>query len=267
MNTFSSYYKVNLKIILQYKWGFALSMFIDPIVLLINISLFTSIYIYNNTQKISGYSLTQMIWYFVGISFIWYLTFNFADQNISRGIISGDIAVLLLKPVSVLGVELSEAIALRTYGLFFEFIPVLIISSLFCPPKFLTLFSFLRFITVIIFSFLINFFINFLIGIAAFVIKSNLSLQGLKTVVVGMLAGAYFPLDFLPDFLQNILSYLPFQYIFYVPIQVFLNKPPTNSFEGFLKIILILLFWTVLLYILCKILWSKAVKRFCAVGG
>ena len=267
MTTFLSYYKKNFKIMLMSKWGFAISLLIDPIVLLINISLFTSIYTYNNTQNILGYSLSQMIWYFAGTSFIWYLTFNFADHNISDGILSGDISVLLLKPVSVMKVELAEALALRTTGLFFEFIPSLILYSLIYFPDFLSIFSLLRFLLVIVFAFSINFLLNFLIGISAFVIKSNFSLQSLKTAVVGLLAGAYFPIDFFPDFIQNIINYLPFQYIFYVPIQVFLNKSPTNSLEGFMKIILIMLFWTILLYILCKVLWSKAVKRFCAAGG
>ncbi len=267
MSTFLSYYKKSFKIMIQWRWGFAISLLIDPMVLLINISLFTSIYNYNNTQNILGYSLSQMIWYFAGTSFIWYLTYNFTDRNISTGILSGDIAVLLLKPVSIMKVELAEALALRTNGLLFEFIPSLILYSLIYHPDFLSIFSLLRFLTVIIFAFSINFLLNFLIGISAFVIKSNFSLQSLKSAVVGLLAGVFFPIDFFPDFIQNIASYLPFQYIFYVPIQVFLNKSNTNSLEGFMQIILIMLIWTVLLYVLCKVLWSKAVKRFCAVGG
>ncbi len=256
-----------MKVMIQYKWGFMLSLLIDPIIVLINISLFTSIYTFNQTNAIAGYDLAQMIWYFAGTNFIWYFTYNHVDHIMSDGILSGDLATFLLKPASVFSMLLGDSVALRTAGVLFEFVPSMILYSLLCTPTFMTVFSFGRFLICIVLSFFMMVFINFLVGLSAFVFKNNFSVRNLKDIVVCLLGGAYFPLDFYPEVIRQILDYLPFKYVFYVPLQLLINREGGASLSEFARLIGIQVIWILLLWLVCKWLWNRAIKHFCAVGG
>lgn len=243
------------------------SFFIDPIVILINISLFTTIFQFNNAETMFNYSLTQMIWYFAAINFVYFFIWNQADDRISKGIISGDIAMHFVQPVSLLKRELATTMADRFCSIMFEFIPCFIIYSLIFFPDFFNILAFMKFLFLIILSFIMMFLINFIIGLTAFFIKSNLSLQALRGVLISFTAGAFIPFEFFPGWFQNILHLLPFQYLFYWPVQFFLNKTVTQNSFFFIKTILFQSLWVIAFYIGTRVLWSISVKRFCSVGG
>lgn len=259
--------KMNVKQFIHFRWGFLISLIADPIALLINIALFTSIYKNNNSEYILGYSLPQMVWYFAGITFVWYFIWNFADTKMSEKILSGDLAVDLLRPVPVFKLELANAISLRVAGIVFEFIPSLILYSLIFYPDFLTVISMAKFLIVVAMAFLLFFLINYIIGLLAFFIKNNFSLSSVKFTVIALAAGAYIPLDFFPQWLKGIINYLPFQYLFYWPIQFFLNRENTQGINPLLEILGMQLFWITVLYILSQILWKQSIRRFCSAGG
>lgn len=267
MNALKSYYKAYLKEMFAYPIGFIVSLFIDPLMVLVTISLFKSIYAYQGVSSVAGYDLAQMIWYFAGTHFIWYFTYTYVDYTISHDILSGDLSLILLKPVSIFSATLGEGMALRTAGIVCEFIPNFIVYSLFYPPTFMTICSFLRFILCVVLSFFIMFAINFLVGLSAFIFKNNNSMRSLKGILLCLLGGANFPLDFYPEWLGRILDFLPFKYVFYVPLRVLINKEGTQSLAEFSKLIGVQLVWIILLFLICKCLWDKMIKHFCAVGG
>jgi len=267
MRVFMALLKLNIKTLIQYKASFLISMIGDPVILLINIANFTAIYAYNKSAYILGYNLSQMIWYFAGITLIWYLIWNSTDNNISTKIISGDLSVTLLKPVSLFLFEFANALSLRLVALFLEFLPSIILYSIFFFPEFLTLNSLLKFLLTAVLSFILYFLINYLIGLSAFNIKSNYSLQSIKIVLISLTAGAFIPLDFFPLWVRTIAGLLPFQYLFYWPLQIFLNKDIVKGILPFLKIIGFQLFWIISLFILCRLLWKLVLKRYCAAGG
>ena len=130
MKPFLEVIRMHFKVFIQYKWSYMISLIIEPISLLINIALFTSIYSYNHTTFIKGYSLNQMIWYFMGATFVSVFVWNFTDSRISNKILSGDFTIDLLRPISVFRFELANAIALRIVGVLMEFVPGVILYSL-----------------------------------------------------------------------------------------------------------------------------------------
>lgn len=267
MRVFLAALKLYIKRMLYYKESFLISLIIDPVYFIINFTLVTNIYKYNNTSDILGYSVTQMVWYFAAVSFTWYFIYNSADMSISNKVLSGSLISDLQKPMSIFINELADAMAIRILGVAFNFIPSFVIYSMLSYPDFLNLQSLLKFIVVVSFSFIIFFEINFLIGLSSFIIKSTYSIQGIKFFAISLTAGAFIPLDFFPKWFRNIINFLPFQYLFYWPIQFFLNRSNCETLSIFLKIVSIQIFWCFLLFGFCKFFWKKSLSRFCAVGG
>jgi ABC-2 type transport system permease protein len=267
MKEFIKVIEIHLKIFFQSKWGFFIYFAMRPIAILINIALFTSIYSYNGTDSIKSYSLNQMVWYFIANGFVWVFITNFADFRISRKIITGDLTMDLLRPISLFRFEFANAIALRAVGICMEFFPGMLIYSLIYQPKFLTLLSLLKFILLMIFAFILYYFINFLIGLLAFALNNNSSIIAIKVILFSIAGGAFIPLDFFPGWINRLFDLLPFKYIMYWPIQVFLNKESAAGVDKFLFILAGQLIWMGILYILCKISWNGTVKKFCVAGG
>lgn len=108
---------------------------------------------------------------------------------------------------------------------------------------------------------------NFLIGLLAFVLNNNSSVSAIKGILIALAGGGFIPLEFLPDWANRVFDLLPFKYIVYWPVQVFLNKENAATLETFAFIIGRQLIWIGILYVLCKISWKNAVKKFCVAGG
>ena len=148
-----------------------------------------------------------------------------------------------------------------------DFLPTMVICSLILFPGFLTALSLLRFFSVVIPAFLINYLAAFLLGMLAMVLKNNSSLNTFNNLLGAFIGGAFIPLEFFPPGVNMILGALPFKYVFYWPIQFFLNKPPADNWGFVLRIVMIQIFWIIILYIVCKIMWRLLIRKYCAAGG
>jgi ABC-2 type transport system permease protein len=267
MKVFAMAVSMNIRVFFHYRKGFLISVIIHPIILLVDILLFQSIYAHNGLATLQSYHLTEMVWYFAGISFIYIFIWNNTDNRLSERILSGELSTDLIRPMSVFKVELTNAIGLRMSGFIFEFIPDLIVFSLIFFPHFMTVSSLLRFIVFGILAFLIYFMLAFLIGMTAFVTKNNRSLTRIKVLVISFLGGGSVPLEFYPNWLNKIVDVLPFKYIFYIPIQMLLNRETVQGMAFFVQTVCIQLAWILLFYVLCKLTWKIMIKKYCAVGG
>ncbi len=267
MKVFSEVIKLNFKISFQYRWTFAMTLFVQPILLFINIALFKSIYAYNDTASIKGYGFEQMVWYYtayyVVLSFVW----NSITSDISESILSGELAISLLKPISFFRFLLGGAIASRMVALLVDFLPGMIIYSLILFPSFITLKSLASFIVIAVLAFFLNYMFSFLLGMSAMIIKNNSSISAIKDVFIAIVGGGLIPLEFMPGWLNSIFDFLPFKYIIYWPIQFFLNRVEGDTVNALLKIGMIQIIWIIVFYIAIRVLWKRLMRRFCAAGG
>jgi ABC-2 type transport system permease protein len=267
MKVFATAVSMNLRVFFHYRNSFLISIIIHPIILLADVLLFQTIYAHNGLVTLQGYHLTEMVWYFAGLAFIYIFIWNFTDNRLSDRILNGDLSIDLMRPMSVFKVELANAVGLRISGVLFEFLPDLIVFSLIYYPHFMTVASLLKFIALGIFAFLLYFLLAFLIGMTAFVTKNNKSLSRIKVLVISLLGGGNVPLEFYPAWLNKIINVLPFKYIFYVPIQMLLNRETVQGMYYFMRMICIQLAWILLLYVLCNLIWRIMIRKYCAVGG
>jgi ABC-2 type transport system permease protein len=259
--------RLNLKIMIQYRTTFMLSIVGEPILFLINTIFFSALYAYNDKSTVVGYSLSQMIWYFASISIVWQCIWNATDNNVSQKILTGDLAVDLLKPVSTFKFELARALAGRILALVLESLPVLLLFSLLSFPRFVTASSVLRFLIIMPLSFFLFFLLNYNIGLTAFYITNNQSLQRLRQVLITLTAGGLIPLAFFPEWLRRIAELLPFQYLFHWPIQFFLNGDPSLGWAAFVRVVLMESLWIGFFLVVSRFFWKRAAHKYCTAGG
>ncbi|WP_316570327.1 ABC-2 family transporter protein [Neobacillus sp. YIM B06451] len=221
--------------------------------------------IYSGKESIQGLSVSQMTTY---VAIAWMARafyFNNLDREMALEIMEGKVAIELIRPYSYLGMKTMQGFGEGIFRLLFFSVPGMVIVSLIFPVKLIWdpavwgLFA-----ISIFFSFLINTQINLLTGITTFFLYNNAGLIRAKRVVIDLFSGLLLPMSFFPGWAQEIMKYLPFQGISYIPSMI-VTKGFSNGQA--LEAILQQAVWVLFLLIPIIILWQLAKKQLVIQGG
>ncbi|WP_108670556.1 ABC transporter permease [Peribacillus acanthi] len=221
--------------------------------------------IYGGKETIQGLTAVQMTTY---VALGWMARafyFNNIDREMAAEIKQGKVAIELIRPYSYLGMKTMQGLGEGIFRLLFFSVPGMVIVSLLFPvqisanPSTWGLFA-----ISITLSFLINTEINLLMGITTFFFFNNDGIIRAKRVLIDLFSGLLLPLSLFPLWAQDIMKYLPFQGISYIPSMIF-----TEGFSGneMTQALLQQGIWTVVLWIPIQVLWIYAKKQLVIQGG
>lgn len=262
----SNYFGV---IISSFKKGFVYK--VDNLLSIVNriievsVLIFIWTAIYGDNVSINGMNLkTLIIYYAIAYSLGHIMTWGI-NEYMSSSIKNGRINMELLYPIDYikyffcykLGNVLRQLIVISIP----TFIILLILYNIHLS---FNLINILFFLLITFLSVIIIFFIEFIFGLMAFYTTSGWGLQVLKKSIVTILSGAIAPIQFFPLVIVKILKILPFSDLVYSPITTLLGM---NSFSNIYTILLRQLIWIVVLYIVSKIIYNKAIKNVTIYGG
>ncbi|MCP3764137.1 ABC-2 family transporter protein [Domibacillus sp. A3M-37] len=221
--------------------------------------------IYGDKGSIEGMSALQMTSY---ISIAWMARafyFNNIDREIAQEIKEGKVAIEFIRPYNYLLMKTMQGLGEGIFRLSFFSVPGMVVVMLIFPIAFSTNpATWLLFALALVFSFLINMQINLLTGILTFFFYNNMGLIRAKRVVIDLFSGLLLPISFFPGWAQQIMDFLPFQGISYVPSMIF-----TESFSGseVINAVLFQVVWVLILILPIQILWLIARKQLVVQGG
>ncbi|MEW9052534.1 MAG: ABC-2 family transporter protein [Neobacillus sp.] len=221
--------------------------------------------IYGGKEEIQGLSILQMTTY-VAVSWMaraFY--FNNLDREMALEIKEGKVAIELIRPYNYLGMKTMQGLGEGIFRLFFFSVPGLIIVAFIFPLQFSWDLSVWGMFTIsILLSFLINTELNLLTGITTFFLYNNTGLIRAKRVVIDLFSGLLLPISFFPGWAQEMMRFLPFQGISYIPSMIFTNGfTDQQAWDGILH----QLIWVVILILPIQILWYFAKKELVIQGG
>ena len=221
--------------------------------------------IYGGKGEIEGLSVIQMTTYVAVAWMARAFYFNNIDREIAQEIKEGKVAVEFIRPYHYLLMKTMQGLGEGIFRLSFFSIPGMFIVSLIFPIEFSAALSTWLFFTIaIILSFIVNTQINLLTGVMTFFFFNNDGLIRAKRVVIDLFSGLLLPISFYPGWAQQVMDFLPFQAISYIPSMIF-----TEGFTGFAvwEAILFQLVWAVILILPIQALWVIAKKRLIVQGG
>lgn len=213
-----------------------------------------------------GYDQAKILTYILGTSIVRSFILSSRSVDAAGEIASGTLANFLLRPINYLKYWFSKDIADKILNLFFSIIGIFLILILLRPPIIIQ-----NNLTIIIFTVIavalgivLYFFLSFLLSMIAFWTPENIwPPRFLSMIIIEFLAGSLFPLDILPVGVFKALKLLPFTYLLFFPLNVYLGKLTTQEiFTG----ILISLFWIVVFWQLAKALFRLGLRNYAAWG-
>lgn len=221
--------------------------------------------IYAGKSSMGGLSPLQMTTYVAVAWMARAFYFNNIDREMAMEIKEGKVAVELIRPYNYLTMKTMQGLGEGIFRLLFFSVPGMLIVSLIFPIRFSAdIYTWALFFVSIILSFFINTQINLLTGMTTFFLFNNTGLIRAKRVIIDLFSGLLLPLSFFPEGIQEVLKFLPFQGISYVPSMIF-----TSGFSSSETVQAIFLqgIWVLILIVPIQALWILAKKMLVIQGG
>jgi len=233
------------------------------------ITIFISINIwlalFKDNISVRGVNISDMINFVVINAVISSLSWASIGRFIAEKVKDGSIIIDFIRPVNFKYYVFTEQIGQNCYHFVFgTILPCLIISNIYgfsLPHSPLLL---LYFLCAFIFGIFLNFQIEYVLGLLAFWFKTSFYvdwfLGGFKT----LFAGSFVPLWFYPKFLYDVSLIMPFRFVSFEPISLYLGKIPVG---GEIRIITMQAVWLIMLLVLEKIMWQSIQEKVIIHGG
>jgi len=247
-----------------YRTHSMVSIIIGPLHFLVMTSIWRAVYAQGGS--VGGLALDEMILYYGVSTLISYLIMDFADWNLQMLIRTGKYLTFALRPLHHRFFALSQKIGHRILGVLFEFLPVLIIMLVLFGLDFRAA-SWPWAVISVVLGFLMQFFINYTIGLTGFWLVKTEGLRSIVWLLTNICSGALFPLIILPRIVQGAAFFLPFQFTLYVPAMVFSGSYNLGGFQMDIPaIVAVQAGYVLLMYAFSEFLYKISIKRFTAVG-
>lgn len=215
---------------------------------------------------IFGYDQAKILTYILGTSIIRSFILSSRSVDVAGQIASGDLSNFLLKPLSYLKFWFAKDVADKILNLFFSFFEVSLIIFLLKPPIILQVnagFLILS-LTAVVLGIILYFYLSFLLSMIAFWTPENpWPTRFLFGIFVEFFAGGLFPLDILPKGIFIALKILPFSYLLFFPLDIYLGK---LSFVEIFVGLGVCLFWIVVIYQAVRFTFRAGLKNYAAWG-
>ena len=258
--------KIGLANTLVYRFNFFFRVAFSLIPLLATIYLWRAIY-RGQTGTVAGYSLAGMISYYLMVTIVDTLTAVTEDDwQIAADIKDGNISQFLLKPINYLAYRLCLFFSGRLIFTAVSLVPVGIFMlcwrHYFAGPDggmALGCFLLSTFLTG-----LLQFFMSFTLALLAFWLLEISTLIFMVFAFEYIAGGHLFPLNILPPVLARVLNYTPFPYQLYFPVGIYLGQVKGMAlWQG----LLIQSGWVLFFFVLARVVWSRGIRKYSAVGG
>jgi ABC-2 type transport system permease protein len=219
--------------------------------------------IYRSEQSLGDYSLSDLITYYILQLLINGMVLSYISWQIGSEIREGSFSNFLVRPLNYLHYWFAINLSGKLFeGLMIAVVGLIMIGVLMdyvaVPSNWSTI---PHFIFAMILAGILAFEFDFAIGILAFWLVQIDSFKYMLQYGMFFLAGALLPLDLFPMLFQQIAHALPFRFMVYFPIQIFLEKE-TQPYEGFL----IAGLWIIGLYFLLQFGLKRGIAHYEAVG-
>lgn len=213
-----------------------------------------------------GYTREEMLTYVLLLNVLRSFVFTGRGWQLVGEISHGKISSYLVRPLSYYGYALALDLAQKTVHVCASVVEIGVLAwlaggGLFLPKDPAT---WILFACAAAMSSLVFFFLEFAVASMAFWTSESGGPLFCFELFLQFAAGAFFPLDVLPEGLRRALEATPFPYMVYFPVRLFLHKvAPSEALSLLGREAL----WLGAVYLAAMSVWRRGVRSYAAEGG
>lgn len=249
----------------EYRWEFLINQLRVVIILLTLYFLWTQVY--QNRPVLFGFDYQKIISYLLLAMILRQTVFSSVTEQIAAELqVGGKFFTYLLRPIGFFRYWLTIDLAYKLVNLIFIILIVGLFIKIFHLPFFepAGVLPLGLFLISLVLALLTYFYLGILVSSTGFWTSQVWGLQFLTVLILEFSAGAYFPIDVLPEGLRRIIQLTPFPYLLYYPVSIFLGR---LSLLVAAEVIAKSFFWLILIFLLTRVVWQKGLKTYEAWGG
>lgn len=221
--------------------------------------------IFQTQTQIFGYTQSSILTYILVSSVIRAIVLSSRAMDVSNQINDGSVVNFLIKPLGFIQYYFSKDLADKFLNITFVILEIGLIIFLLKPeiiiqtdPAILLLF-----ILATIGGIVAYFCIGFMISLLSFWVENSWGPMFLIFIFLEGFGGALFPIDILPKGAFNILMLTPFPYLIYFPAKLYLGQFSSDQLILYFSI---LASWSISLWLIMRLVVSKGLHHYTAVG-
>lgn len=221
--------------------------------------------IYEHSSSIEGFDFGHILTYIAIGWIIRSFYFNNIDQDMAEHVMDGRLAMDLIKPINTQSMYIAHALGESLFRAGMLTLPTAALILLVFPVRLpASALHFGAFLLSVIFSFFLVAAINFAVGTLAIRLKSILGLLRAKYFLLELFSGLLLPISFFPEIFQKLFRVMPFQYISYIPVLLYLGKINGRAILGSLALQVL---WVIVLLAIGAAMWRWSSRKITIQGG
>lgn len=222
--------------------------------------------LFQGKPSLLGYTREQMLTYVLLMNLLRSFVFMGRGWELVGEISSGRLSAFLVRPLRYqlwcLAVDLShKTVHLVSAVLEIGLLVLLIGAPWYLPQRASTWPVFLASMAV---SSILFFLLEFCVASLAFWTSESGGPLFCFELFLQFAAGAFFPIDVLPEAVQNVLRSTPFPYIVFFPINIYLERVDPGQA---LRLLALQAAWLIAAALAAQAVWRKGLKTYAAEGG
>ncbi|MBI4063252.1 MAG: ABC-2 family transporter protein [Elusimicrobia bacterium] len=265
MSKYLAAYGLNLQEELQRRASLVMDR-LGSLTLVLSLYFLWSALLSDPNKNFLGYSRSQMLTYVLGLVLLRALVLTNRVFDLTWEIARGKISSLLMRPVNIFAYQLSLDLSDKTVRVASAIVEISVLvlilgAELYWPKSFS---SVVLALVATLCAMTLFYFIGLALASSGFWTAESIGFLWASSLFMEFCSGAFFPLDVLPPAIQGALKLLPFPYLVYFPINIYLERA---GGAGIMQGFSILIGWTLAFAFLSYQLWRKGMKDYQAEGG
>jgi ABC-2 type transport system permease protein len=266
MNKYWSIFKISFQQEFAYKINFIMWRVRNVFQIIITFFLWSTVFT-NPGTVVFGYDRARILTYVFALMIVRAIVLSARAVDVSSDIAEGNLSNYLVKPISYFKYWFTRDISSKVLNLGFAAVEFTALFLILKPDFYLQTDPYIlsAFIISLLVAMLIYFCILFIVSAVPFwAPELGWASQFLVAIVIiEFLSGSLFPIDVLPSGLQRVVMSLPFPYMIFFPVQVYLGKiTGVAQMQGFITSFI----WLGVLWFFMKYIWNKGLRAYQAFG-
>ena len=250
---------------LQYRGATFVIILGNLVYLVVVYFLWKAIFASSGREVVNGMTFESTLIYLVLATTLFNFMELYAVWEIGRNIQTGKIVLDLLRPMSYQSYLFWSFAGSLILNFFTTFLPTFIVVAIVTHGRISFGMNLVYFVPSVVLSVLINYSIDYIVGMICLFTESIWGINIMKQVIVLLFSGVTIPLAFFPTAFKNVAYCLPFRAIYDSPLTLLLSNNP--QFGDAFRILGLQLLWAIALTILSKAFWSISIRRITVNGG
>ncbi len=204
-----------------------------------------------------------MVLYLIFSIYITRFLKSYSQYQITNDIRDGGINKYFVKPINHMMYFMFYELGDKFLKLLILFVPIFylkIIHDIYIGDSFYVCLV----VNVYFMSYVLTFLIFYILSLLAFYFTEVGKIFVAVDLIIVFFSGGIIPIDFFGERMVEVLSYLPFYYLIYFPLDIVIKE---YSYINILIGLTIQIFWILIFFIISKFLWNRGKSKYSAFGG